>query len=173
MKTKLAIIGAGRVGSTIANNILYNKPPHLREITLMDIDERRRLGELWDLIDAKNMLEQNVVFSKTLSKSDVVIITAGHSRGIRSQEGKNTLIVLNIALDIVKYCPKAKVYVATNPHEKLYKYLKELGINAFELGNRLHKIRKYHTGKDIIAKKGYTNWGVGAEAYNILWSEFS
>lgn len=168
-KHSVCIIGAGRVGSTIAFALIL-KRPLIRNISLVDIDDRV-LGELEDLKDEKALL-----WRKSLNlrngfdpNAETFIITAGSARkkpeDTHDFEG-NYRIVLEYAEKIGKTKP---MLIVTNPAERITEELKKLGYNVFHMGEKLDKARKERSGdseavaNQIIKLKGHTAFGVTTE----------
>jgi hypothetical protein len=62
--------------------------------------------------------------------------------------------------------PKEKCLIVTNPSEMLGKFF-----HCRYLGNRLDEIRNEFglmNGLEILSLKGYTNWGIAAEAWKAI-----
>lgn len=88
--TKISIIGAGAVGSTIAYALLLKNLT--AEICLIDIDEKRCRGEILDLSDALPFTDTSMVKAGTnedARNSDIIVIAAG-----KRQEPKQTRLQL-------------------------------------------------------------------------------
>jgi len=133
----ITIIGSGKVGvSTAAFLMLYELDT---EITLIDIIEGLPQGEALDLNHASAILGKAVKFKgsnsyEDLRNSDIVIITAGLARGpgMTREElvAKNAEIISNIAKQVAKYAPEAKVLITTNPVDVMaYIFHKKSGFN--------------------------------------------
>ena len=77
LETKVAIIGSGSVGSSVAFALTQSKV--CSEILLCDIDEKRRDGEVLDLTDGAWVSDTRVragSFTEA-GECDIVCITAG------------------------------------------------------------------------------------------------
>jgi len=75
---KIAIIGAGAVGSTTAYALVLKNI--ITEVILVDIDEKRCQGEILDLSDALSFCDASKIRSGTTqdaAQADIIIIAAG------------------------------------------------------------------------------------------------
>lgn len=156
--SKVAIIGAGAVGSSIAYALLLKDI--VGEILLVDIDEIRCEGEVLDLADV-------LLFSKTskiskgsfdqAAQADIIIISAGVAQKVGQDRTelleKNTDIILKICADLQPLQKNAIVIVVTNPVDVItYKVQQCLQIpknQIFSSGTYLDTMRLRHE----IAKK--------------------
>ncbi|MFR5152505.1 MAG: L-lactate dehydrogenase [Ruminococcus sp.] len=120
MSSKITIIGAGSVGSTIAYTLAHDEIAS--EIVLIDINKEKVEGEVMDI-------EQGTCFRSPVSlvagdyadakDSDIVIITSG----IACKPGQtrieltqtNVNILKSITPQIVKEAPDAKYIIVSNP----------------------------------------------------------
>lgn len=120
MSSKITIIGAGSVGSTIAYTLAHDEIAS--EIVLIDINKEKVEGEVMDI-------EQGTCFRSPVSlvagdyadakDSDIVIITSGIAR-IPGQTRieltqTNVNILKSITPQIVKEAPDAKYIIVSNP----------------------------------------------------------
>jgi len=117
----ISIIGAGRVGSLSAFNILRMR---IADVTLVDVQEGVAWGEALDLIQSSPAIEFDgkIKGGTTISDiegSDLVIVAAGIARkpGMSRSEllERNAGIVSTIVGDIVRYAPDCKIMMVTNP----------------------------------------------------------
>jgi malate dehydrogenase len=120
---KVTIVGAGNVGATCAK-VLANKEV-ADEILLIDIKKGVAEGkalDMWEtspimLYDTKTMGYTND-YSKTFD-SEVVVITSGVPRkpGMSRDDliGTNAKIVKEVTEQVIRYSPKAKIIVVSNP----------------------------------------------------------
>jgi malate dehydrogenase len=120
---KVTIVGAGNVGATCAK-ILANKEV-ADEILLIDIKKGISEGkalDMWEtapimLTDTKTYGYTND-YSKTFD-SEVVVITSGIPRkpGMSRDDliGINAKIVREVTEQVIRYSPKAKIIVVSNP----------------------------------------------------------
>jgi malate dehydrogenase len=147
----ITVIGAGRVGSAAAFDILRYK---ISDVTLIDTDENRAKGEALDMMQAAPAIEFDGTIHGTsdfseMQGSELVIITAGVSRkpGMTRIDLMNTnaQIVRSVAKDVAKYAPDATLMIVTNPVDVMtYISFKETGFERnqlFGMGNILDSMR--------------------------------
>ena len=117
----ISIIGAGRVGSVSAFNILRMR---IADVTLVDVQEGLAQGEALDLVQSSPAIEFDGRINGTtkisdIEGSDLVILTAGVPRkpGMSRPEllERNSNIVSSIVDDIVRYAPDCLIMMVTNP----------------------------------------------------------
>ena len=120
MSSKITIIGAGSVGSTIAYTLAHDQIAS--EIVLIDINKEKVEGEVMDI-------EQGTCFRSPVSlvagdyadakDSDIVIITSGIARKPGQTRIEltqtNVNILKSITPQIVKEAPDAKYIIVSNP----------------------------------------------------------
>jgi malate dehydrogenase len=120
-RKKIALIGAGMIGGTLAHLIELK---NLGDVVLFDIAEGLPQGKALDIsqssaIDGADVHIKGTNDYKDIEASDVVIVTAGLPRkpGMSRDDLLNTNagIVKSVAENIKRYCPKAFVIVVTNP----------------------------------------------------------
>ena len=121
--SKVTVVGAGNVGSTVAN-VLAHKD-FLNEIILLDIKEGTAEGKSLDTwqqapIDYYSTKVIGVTndYARTAG-SDVVVITSGLPRkpGMSRDDliSVNAGIVKSVTEQVIKYSPNAIVIVVSNP----------------------------------------------------------
>lgn len=120
MATKITIIGAGSVGSTIANDLIAMDLA--TEILLIDINEQKAFGEAMDIYQGTGFTSPAVVRSghyEDAAGSSIVIITSGLARkpGQTRLElaQTNVDILKQITPQIVEYAPDAIYIIVSNP----------------------------------------------------------
>ena len=120
MSSKITIIGAGSVGSTIAYTLAHDEIAS--QIVLIDINKEKVEGEVMDI-------EQGTCFRSPVSlvagdyadakDSDIVIITSGIARKPGQTRIEltqtNVNILKSITPQIVKEAPNAKYIIVSNP----------------------------------------------------------
>jgi len=120
LKPKVAIIGAGNVGSTFAFALMVSGSA--REIVIVDRNELRAKGECMDLNHGLSFTRPAKIYSSGFEgckDADIVVITAGakqkpgQSRIDLVQE--NVTIFKDIIPRITKYAENAVLLVVTNP----------------------------------------------------------
>ena len=121
--SKVTVVGAGNVGSTVAN-VLAHKD-FLNEIILLDIKEGTAEGKSLDTwqqapIDYYSTKVVGVTNDYTRTAgSDVVVITSGLPRkpGMSRDDliSVNAGIVKSVTEQVIKYSPQAIIIVVSNP----------------------------------------------------------
>jgi len=147
----ISIVGAGKVGSSAAFNILRFR---ISDVVLIDIVENLAHGEALDMMQAAPAIEFDgkIIGTNDFTKmkgSDLVIITAGEARkpGISRLDlmNKNARIVGSIVKEVVKYAPDCKIMMVTNPVDIMtHIAYKESGFErnrVFGMGNILDTLR--------------------------------
>ncbi|MDQ9171604.1 L-lactate dehydrogenase [Oxalobacteraceae bacterium R-40] len=122
--TKIAIVGAGRVGSTLAYTLAASGI--VREIVLIDADRLRAEGEAMDIVHA-------VAFSSpvTIKAGEMVeaagaaltVIAAGAAQQVgesrRALLQRNAAVLRGMIPEIVRINPEGLLLIATNPVDAL------------------------------------------------------
>lgn len=134
--TKIAIVGAGRVGSTLAYTLAASGL--VRKIVLIDRDRNRAEGEAMDIAHAATLRMPVSIDAADLAGvagAAVTVIAAGAAQ--RPGEGRPALLQRNAAMlrDIVPHIvnvnPHGLLIVATNPVDALtFSALKLSGLPA-------------------------------------------
>lgn len=130
-RTKISIIGAGSVGSTIAYTILLKNLA--TEIALIDIDEIRCRGEILDLSDTIDVSSPSSIHTGTsedAKNSHVVIIAAG-KRQTPGQDRialvqANKKVIESVMHSITPLRKDAVVIIVTNPVDIITYYAQQL-----------------------------------------------
>jgi L-lactate dehydrogenase len=125
MKTKITVIGAGNVGSTIA--FMMSVSHTADEVVLIDINESKALGEAMDIRQGAPLTAQPVsVYAGNYADaagSDIVIITSGIPRkpGQTRMDlaQTNVNVIKEIAPEITKHAPDATYIIVSNPVDVL------------------------------------------------------
>ena len=147
----ITIIGAGKVGSSAAFNILRYR---ISDVVLIDIFENLAKGEALDMMQSAPAIEFDGKIKGTndfseMAGSELVILTAGEARkpGMTRIDlmNKNAKIVKSVVEEIVRYAPECKLMVVTNPVDIMtYIAYKESGFErnrVFGMGNILDTLR--------------------------------
>ena len=147
----ISIIGAGKVGSMAAFNILGRR---ISDVILIDVQENLAHGEALDMIQAAPAIEFDGKIKGTcdfseMKNSEMVIVTAGHARqpGMNRTDlaMMNAKIVRSIVRDVARYAPDCKLMIVTNPVDIMtYVAYKESGFKknrVFGMGNILDTLR--------------------------------
>lgn len=120
-QNRVSIIGAGKVGSTLAHAIVAK---NLADVVLLDIQEGLPQGIALDLMEARGLEghDRHILGTnkyEDTAYSDVVVITAGRSRlpGMSRDDliETNAKIVIDAAQKAIQYSPHAVLIVVTNP----------------------------------------------------------
>jgi len=118
---RVAIIGAGNVGRTLAQRIVEKD---LADVVLLDVIEGLPQGVALDLMEAQGLEYHNCEIVGTnnyedTANADLVVITAGRARtpGISRDDllAINAKIVADVAEKAFKYSPNAIFIVIANP----------------------------------------------------------
>ena len=121
MRNKIALIGSGNIGGTLAHLAAIKE---LGDVTLFDIAEGIPQGKSLDLAQSGPVegFDSEMVGTndyKDLKDSDVVIVTAGVARkpGMSRDDlvEINTKVMKQVGQGIKENCPKAFVICITNP----------------------------------------------------------
>jgi len=134
LKPKIAIIGAGNVGSTFAFSLMISGLA--REIVLIDKNELLAKGECMDLNHGVSFTHPTKIYAagfESCEDADLVVITAGANQ--KPGQSRTDLVKNNVAIfkDIIpaisKHTKDAILLVVTNPVDILtYVTLKLSGL---------------------------------------------
>jgi malate dehydrogenase len=120
-RSKIALIGAGQIGGTLA---LLAAQKELGDVVLFDIAEGVPPGKALDLAETAPVEGFNAALSggsdyAAIEGADVVIVTAGIPRkpGMSRDDliATNANVIKSVGENIKKYAPDAFVIVITNP----------------------------------------------------------
>jgi L-lactate dehydrogenase len=188
MKPKIAIIGAGNVGSHIvSSSILKNISA---DFLLIDMNEKFENAQVLDIKDIllfspNSHIKGSDFGSKELSEADIFVITAGVSQkpGETRCEllGRNVKILQEIKNAIGTIKPSALVIIVTNPVDILTQMAKEIfGLpknQVFGTGTLLDSARlewrlAEKLNRNILDVKGYV-LGEHGDSEFVAWSSVS
>lgn len=120
MSSKITIIGAGSVGSTIAYTL--SNEDIASEIVMIDINKQKVVGEAMDIVQGASFRDPISVIAgdyEDAKDSDIVIITSGVARKPGQTRIEltqtNVDILKSITPDIVKAAPNALYIIVSNP----------------------------------------------------------
>lgn len=147
----ISIVGAGKVGSEAAFNIVKD---HIADVVLIDLYEELARGEALDMMQAAPAVEFDGKITGTsnfadMAGSELVIVIAGQGRKpgmtrIDLMNG-NAKIVRSVVREAAKYAPDCKLMVVTNPVDIMtYLARRESGLppnHVFGMGNILDTLR--------------------------------
>jgi malate dehydrogenase len=147
----ISIIGAGKVGSAAAFDILRYR---LGDVILVDIAEDLAKGEALDMMQAAPAIEFDGKIKGTndcsqIRGSELVIVIAGLGRkpGMTRIElmNKNAGIIKTVVKEVAKYAPDCKLMIVTNPVDIMthiaYKTSGFPRNRVFGMGNILDTLR--------------------------------
>jgi len=120
MSRKITVIGAGKVGATIAYTLSLGDIAS--EIVLIDINKEKVEGEVMDIVQGTSFREPISVIAgeyEDAADSDIVIITSGIGRKPGQTRidlaQTNVNILKEITPQIVKAAPNALYVIVSNP----------------------------------------------------------
>lgn len=131
-RKKIAVIGAGFVGSTAAH---WAAQKELGDVVLLDINEGAAKGKALDLFEASpvEQFDSRVVGTsdyKDIADSDIVIVTAGMPRkpGMSRDDllQINAKIVKSCCEGIKKFAPNSIVILVSNPLDAMCTVAKQV-----------------------------------------------
>jgi malate dehydrogenase len=131
-RNKIAVIGAGFVGSTCAH---WAAARELGDVVVLDINEGAAQGKSLDLMQSGPIYKFDSHVKGTsnyadIAESDIVIITAGMPRkpGMSRDElvGINAKIVKEVCEGVKKFTPNSYVIVVCNPMDAMAVYAKRI-----------------------------------------------
>ena len=121
---KVAIVGVGNVGATLAYGLLLNGLA--TEIVLIDRNHHKAEGEAMDLTHAVPLAKPTRIYAgdyKDIAGAAITVVTAGAAQKPGETRldlaPKNTNILKQIIHEIVKYNPHGLILIATNPVDVL------------------------------------------------------
>ncbi len=164
----ISIVGAGRVGSTAAFDILKD---HIDDVILIDLFEELAQGEALDMMQAAPAIEFDgkIRGTKDLAEmqgSELVIVIAGQARKPDQTRidlmNNNAKVIRSVVKEIAKYTPDSKVMVVTNPVDIMtYIARKESGLppnHVFGMGNILDTQRfRTYIAQELNVSREDTN----------------
>ena len=126
MSSKITIIGAGSVGSTIAYTL--SNEDIASEIVLIDINKKKVEGEVMDIAQGTCFRDPVSIIAgeyEDAKDSDIVIITSGIARKPGQTRIEltqtNVNILKSITPEIVKAAPNAIYIIVSNPVDCRYR----------------------------------------------------
>ena len=130
-RNKIALIGAGNIGGTLAHLIGLKE---LGDVVLFDVFGGVAAGKALDIMQSGPVDGFDAVMSggsdyAAIKDADVVIVTAGFPRtpGMSRDDliGKNAGVIAQVAEGIKTHCPEAFVICITNPLDAMVWVMKE------------------------------------------------
>ena len=135
-KSKIVIIGAGKVGTNVAYTIMMNNLTS--EIVLIDVDKERARGEALDMCHGITFFKQLIIRGGDYSDcadADLII----HSAGVGRKPGQtridlartNVAVTREIMNDVMKYAVDPLFVIISNPLDVItYLVQKEYNLPA-------------------------------------------
>jgi malate dehydrogenase len=130
-RRKIALIGAGNIGGTLAHLLLLKQ---LGDVVLFDINQGLAQGKALDLaqsapIEGKDINIEGTDDYQACQDADLVIVTAGIPRkpGMSRDDllATNAKIMQSVGAGIRNYCPQAFVICITNPLDVMVNVLQQ------------------------------------------------
>ena len=130
-RNKIALIGAGNIGGTLAHLIGLKD---LGDVALFDVFGGVAAGKALDIMQSGPVEDFDAMMTggsdySAIKGADVVIVTAGFARtpGMSRDDliGKNAGVIAQVAEGIRSNCPDAFVIVITNPLDAMVWVMKE------------------------------------------------
>ncbi|PVX25797.1 MAG: malate dehydrogenase [Candidatus Bathyarchaeum sp.] len=147
----ITIVGAGKVGSAAAFNILQDQ---IGDVVLVDLNADLAKGEALDMMQAAPAIEFDGKIQGTddfseMEGSELVIVIAGKGRtpGMTRIDlmNINAKIVRSVVKEVARYAPDCKLMIVTNPVDVMtFIARKESGLppnHVFGMGNILDTLR--------------------------------
>jgi malate dehydrogenase len=120
-RTKISVIGAGFVGSTLAQRLVERD---YADIVMFDIVPNMPQGKALDMLEAGPILGYDSQVTGTndygdTANSDIVVITSGFPRkpGMSRDDlvKKNQEVITQVTEQVVRYSPNCIIIMVTNP----------------------------------------------------------
>ncbi len=147
----ITIIGAGKVGSAAAFDILKGR---IDNVIIIDINAELAKGEALDMMQAAPAIEFDGKIQGTddfseMEGSELVIVIAGRGRtpGMTRTDlmNINAKVVRSVVKEVARYAPDCKLMIVTNPVDVMtFLARKESGLppnHIFGMGNILDSLR--------------------------------
>ncbi len=147
----ITIVGAGKVGSTAAFDILKDR---ISDLVLIDLNADLAKGEALDMMQAAPAIEFDGTIQGTddfreMEGSELVIVIAGLGRkpGMTRIDlmNINAKVIRSVVKEVARYAPDCKLMIVTNPVDVMtFIARKESGLppnHVFGMGNILDTLR--------------------------------
>jgi malate dehydrogenase len=121
MRSKITVVGAGFVGSTLAQRLTERD---YADVVMFDIIPNMPQGKALDMLQAGPVLGYDSLITGTndyadTANSDIVVITSGFPRkpGMSRDDlvKKNQEIISQVTQEVVRYSPDCIIIMVTNP----------------------------------------------------------
>ena len=164
----ITIIGAGKVGSAAAFNILKD---HIDDVILIDLYADLAKGEALDMMQAAPAIEFDGKITGTsdfqaMQGSELVIVIAGQARKPDQTRidlmNNNAKVIRSVVKEVAKHAPNCKLMIVTNPVDIMtYIARKESGLpqnHIFGMGNILDTQRfRTYIAQELNVSREDTN----------------
>ncbi len=164
----IAVVGAGKVGSTAAFEILKKR---IDDVVLIDVNAELARGEALDMMQAAPAIEfDGKVLGtgdfKEMKNSELVILIAGQGRKPDMSRleliQNNAKIVRSVVREVARYAPDCKLMVVTNPVDVMtFIARQESGLppnRVFGMGNILDTLRfRSYIAQELNVSREDTN----------------
>ncbi len=135
MGRKIAVLGAGKVGATVAYTMVVKEMAS--EIVLIDIDRAKAEGAAMDIIHGTSFSKPINIYAgdyRDAKGADLVIVTLGVGRKPGQSRLElaaiNTKIIGEVAPKIASVCPRSSYIIVSNPVDVLtYAFIKFSGLD--------------------------------------------
>jgi L-lactate dehydrogenase len=183
-QSKIAIIGAGRVGSTIAYALILRNSA--AEILLVDVNKEVCTGEVEDLSDVlsfSNTSSIGIGTPEQAAQADIIIITAGKAQ----VPGQSRIDLMQVNAGIIELIlsslqpinPNAIIIIVSNPVDILTRLVQEFGIlpkaQIFGSGTMLdtQRLRGFIAKKVNVAEQSVHVYILGehGDSQFVAWSD--
>ena len=147
----ITIVGAGKVGSAAAFDILKDR---ISDVVLIDLNADLAKGEALDMMQAAPAIEFDGTIQGTddfreMEGSELVIVVAGLGRkpGMTRIDlmNINAKVIRSVVKEVARYAPDCKLMIVTNPVDVMtFIARKESGLppnHVFGMGNILDTLR--------------------------------
>jgi len=145
---RIEIVGCGNVGSLVAYGCILHPTIrcYLKELNLIDIDEKKLAGEIADLTQMKEMIpicEDKKITSNPISESDIYVICAGKSNDDREMLYEDNSKIVREYLEKIATVRKENsiLLMVTNPSGKLAQLALDYVPLVIPIGNLLDNAR--------------------------------
>src|SRR3989454_8488392 len=127
MRSKITVVGAGFVGSTLVQRLAERD---YADVVMFDIVPNMPQGKALDMLEAGPVLGYDSLVTGTndfadTANSDIVVVTSGFPRkpGMTRDDlvKKNQEIVAQVTEQVVKYSPDCIMIMVTNPLDAMAK----------------------------------------------------
>ena len=121
MRSKITVIGAGFVGSTLVQRLAERD---YADVVMFDIVPNMPQGKALDMLEAGPILGYDTLITGTndyadTANSDIVVITSGFPRkpGMSRDDllKKNQVIITEVTQQVVKHSPRSIIIMVSNP----------------------------------------------------------